>query len=136
MEDFFIWMYQLTHGIQDDPLWDGVYLYSGWFLIGMAIILLIIYYHIFNRFFINWFKLRHWFLFMVFNSILVAGVVTLIAISEIEPIEYGPEFLDFALLNFFLYAPLAYIFFSAFICLGSPHAMYTPFKFYSKIKRS
>jgi hypothetical protein len=134
MEDLFIWLYQLAHGVQDDPLWDEVYLSSGLLLILITIIVLVFYYHVLNRYFIDWFKLKHWFLFMFVNSCLVTGVTTIVAIRVIEPLDYTPEFLSFAIINF-LYSAVFYTIFSLALCWGSPHAKYTPYKFYSKTKR-
>lgn len=134
MQDFFIWFYQFSHGIQDDPLWDEVYVTSGWLMILITILVLVFYYHVLNRYFISWFKLKHWFLFMLVNSLLVTGIATIVAIRIIEPVDYAPEFLTFAIINF-LYAAIFYALFSLALCWGSPHAKYTPYKFYSKSKK-
>lgn len=134
MEDFFIWMYQLTHGIQDDPLWDDVYVTAGLAMISLTIIVLFIYYHMLNRYFINFFKLKHWFIFMIIHSLIAAAVSYLIATSIVEPIEYTSEFISFAFINL-LYATFFYSLFSLLICWGSPQAKYTPYKFYSKFNK-
>ncbi len=134
MNDFLIFLYQLLHGIQDDPLWDDVYVTSGWTLIVITIIILIFYYHILNRFFIKWHCLRHWFLFMLINSILITIITNLIAYNILEPIEYSTEFLTFAVVNFF-YAAIFYALFSLVFCFGSPNAKYTPYKFYHKNRK-
>jgi len=127
-------MYQLLHGIQDDPLWDDVYVTSGWLLIIITVLSLVFYYHILNRYFINWFKLKHWFYFMFFNSCIIVAVTTLVAIRIIEPLDYSPEYLSFAIINL-LYAGLFYALFSLVLCWGSPFAKFTPYRFYSKSKR-
>jgi len=71
---------------------------------------------------------------MLVNSLLITGVNTLVAIRILEPPEYTPEFLSFAMTNF-LYAAVFYALFSLAFCWGSPHAKFTPYRFYSKSKK-
>lgn len=133
MNDLFIFIYQFLHGIQDDPLWDDVYVATGWTIILITTLVLIFYYHILNRFFVFWHLLRHWFLFMFINSVINTVISYFISVSILEPTEFSTEFLTFTVVNFFLSAFL-YVLFSLFICFGSPYAKYTPYKFYEKIK--
>ncbi|MGQ9846717.1 MAG: hypothetical protein ACUVQP_04340 [Bacteroidales bacterium] len=134
MNDLIIWFYQLMHGLQDDPLWDEVYITSGLLLIIITFLILLFYYHILNRYFINWFKLKHWIFFMFINSMIIAIVNNFIAIKILEPNEYSSDFLSFAFINF-LYAAIFYSLFSILFSWGSPFAKFTPYKFYTKSKR-
>lgn len=133
MQGFFIGLYQFLHGVQDDPLWDDVYLTSGLFLFLITIVALIVYYQVLNRYLINWFKTSRWFLLMLINSIVVFIVTAIVSIIILELSFFDPAVLSFLVINF-IYAAILYALFSLLFCLGSPHAKYTPYKFYSKSK--
>lgn len=132
MKDLFIWLYVLLHGTQDDPLWDDAYFYSGLVLIFVTLTFVFLYYCVFNKFFISFFKTRHWIIFLFINSLLIAVLNTFIAINTIEPIEFSSEYLSFSLINF-IYAAFSFALFSFVIRFLSPLAKYTP-SFYSKSK--
>lgn len=137
MQDFLIWFYQLLHGIQDDPLWDEVYVISFVLLLIVTLVVLVVYYRVITSYYINWFKTKYWFLFMIVNSFLVALINYIVAITTIEGIKYSKEFLTFAIINF-IYALGFYLVFSIFMRRFSRHARYTPslVNFFSKSKKS
>ncbi|MEM2139133.1 MAG: hypothetical protein QXM96_03190 [Candidatus Woesearchaeota archaeon] len=134
MKDLFIWFYVLLHGIQDDPLWDDAYFYSGLVLIFVTLIFVFLYYCILNKYFISYFKNLYWYIFLFINSLLIAFLNSFIAYYTIEPIEFSSEYLSFALINF-IYAAIFFTLFSYFIRFLSPLAKYTP-SFFSKSKRA
>ncbi len=134
MNDFFIWLYQTFHGLQDDPLWDEVYVMVGIISLIFTLCLVAIFYHLLNRYFINWFKISRWFLILFLNSLILSILALIISFNIIEPVEIGSEFYSFPITNFIISA-LFYSLFSFFICFNSPFAKYTPYKFYSKIRK-
>ena len=124
---FFTWLYEILHPIQPDPTWSSIYELSGWCLVSITLLVSAYYYHVLNRYFINWFKLRHWILFLLINSILSSFVVTIIAWDMLQAISFMPEILSFFFINF-LYSAIFYSLISYIMRLGSPHAKYTPYK--------
>ena len=134
MKDFFIWLYELLHGVQENQLWDDVYQYSGIIcLILIPVVFCFVYYHILNRFFINWFKPNRWFLIMFINSLFAAVISTIIVHHILEPVDFLLEFIYFGFINF-IYSALFYAIFSLIFCWSSPHAKYTPYKFLTNYK--
>jgi uncharacterized BrkB/YihY/UPF0761 family membrane protein len=130
MEDFFIGLYSILHGVQP-PDWDDVYMTTGIILIGFSFLSAVIYYYVLNKFFLHWFKMRRWFLIMLINTLLIGLFAYCIAINILQTSWLDGTVLSFGFINL-LYGAIMYFIASCMICWGSPRAKYTPLRFLVK----
>lgn len=124
--DLFIGLYELLHGVQDNPVWEKIYVNTGFWLSIFAILITVLYYYYFNFFFIKFYRKSMWFVFLFINSVINFIIAIFIStyLGEFEITEASVLF--FGMINF-LYAAIFYFIFSIIIKWWSPNGKNTPF---------
>jgi hypothetical protein len=125
IKNFIIGLYQILHTVQDDPLWDDVYVTTFWFMVMVTLLFTIFYYYFLNNKYIDKFKTSNWITIGVISA-LFSGIVSLIVCFAYFDFSYFIQIIFFFLINV-IYSSILYIGFSFAMFRWSKHAANTPF---------
>ena len=125
IKNFIIGLYQLLHTVQDDPLWDDVYVTTFWFLFLISLSGSYLYYYYFNSKNIDWFKTSTWVKTGIVTAF-ITGVISLGVCFYYFDFSYILPIIFFFIINL-IYSFIFYFLFSFAMFRWSKHAANTPF---------
>jgi len=131
IKNIIIGLYQILHTVQDDPVWDEVYVTTFWFLFLISLGGTYYYYYYLNSKNIDCFKTSTWVKTGILTALII-GFISLLVCFYYFDFSYIIPIIFFFLINL-IYSFIFYLLFSFTMFRGSKHAANTPF-FAKKLK--